>query len=108
MRDRDDAIRDSERRFTRRSLILASAEAAGFALIGWRLFDLQVLERGHYAPLAEENRINLQILAPRRGRILDDTGRPLADNERSFAPPSRRHWSKTFPPFLPAYSRFCR
>jgi penicillin-binding protein 2 len=84
MADRDDAIRDGERRFTRRSLLLGSAQAAGFSLIGWRLFDLQVLERGHYAPLAEENRINLQILVPRRGRILDDTGRPLADNEQIF------------------------
>jgi penicillin-binding protein 2 len=85
MPDRDDAIRERERRFTRRSLILGSAQAAGFLLIGWRLFDLQVLERGHYAPLADENRIDLQILAPRRGRILDDAGRPLADNKEIFS-----------------------
>lgn len=85
MPDHDDAIRGGERRFTRRSLILGSAQATGFLLIGWRLFDLQVLERGHYAPLAEENRINLQILAPRRGRILDDAGRPLADNREIFS-----------------------
>jgi penicillin-binding protein 2 len=72
------------RRFTRRSLLLAGAQAAGLSLVGWRLFGLQVLERGHYAPIAEENRINLQILAPRRGRILDVAGRPLADNEAVF------------------------
>jgi penicillin-binding protein 2 len=84
MADHDDIVDSGERQFTRRSLLLAAAQAVGFSLIGWRLFDLQVLERGHYAPLAEENRINLQILAPRRGRILDGAGRPLADNEEMF------------------------
>jgi len=84
MSEREDLAPVGERRFTRRSLLLAGAQAAGLSLIGWRLFGLQVLERGHYAPIAEENRINLQILAPRRGRILDIAGRPLADNEAIF------------------------
>lgn len=84
MAEREDAMGPGEKRFTRRSLLLGGAQAAGFSLIAWRLFDLQVLKRGHYAPLAEENRINLQILMPRRGRILDDVGRPLADNEETF------------------------
>jgi penicillin-binding protein 2 len=84
MSERDGLAPIRERRFTRRSLLLAGAQAAGLSLIGWRLFGLQVLERGHYAPIAEENRINLQILAPRRGRILDVAGRPLADNEAIF------------------------
>jgi penicillin-binding protein 2 len=84
MAEREDAVDLGEKRFTRRSLLLGGAQAAGFCLIGWRLFDLQVLKRGHYAPLAEENRINLQILMPRRGRILDDVGRPIADNEETF------------------------
>lgn len=84
MAEREDAVDLGEKRFTRRSLLLGGAQAAGFCLIGWRLFDLQVLKRGHYAPLAEENRINLQVLMPRRGRILDDVGRPIADNEETF------------------------
>jgi penicillin-binding protein 2 len=70
--------------FTRRCLLLGGAQAAGFALVGWRLFDLQVRDASRYAPLAEENRINLQVLAPKRGRILDVFGRVLADNQEMF------------------------
>lgn len=84
MAEREVAVDRGEKRFTRRSLLLGGAQAAGFSLIAWRLFDLQVLKRGHYAPLADENRINLQILMPKRGRILDDVGRPLADNQETF------------------------
>ena len=80
--DAADGPRQSQ--FTRRSLLLGGAQAAGFVLVGWRLFDLQVLEARRYAPLAEENRINLQVLAPKRGRILDASGRALADNEEMF------------------------
>lgn len=80
--ERDDEPAMSQ--FTRRSLLLGAAQLTGFSLVGWRLFDLQVLSRDRYAPLAEENRINLQILIPTRGRIMDRAGRPLADNEETF------------------------
>jgi penicillin-binding protein 2 len=77
---------DDEQRmqFTRRSLVLGGVQAAGFGVLGWRLFNLQVVDQGRYAPLAESNRINLQILAPKRGRILDVRGTVLADNEEVF------------------------
>ncbi|MBS0234647.1 MAG: penicillin-binding protein 2 [Proteobacteria bacterium] len=79
---------DDDRRkrgqFTRRSLLLGGAQATGFLLVGWRLFDLQVAESDRYAPLADENRISLQVLAPKRGRILDGYGRVLADNQETF------------------------
>jgi penicillin-binding protein 2 len=64
--------------------LLGAAETAGFSLIAWRLFELQVLESQRYAPMAEENRISLQVLPAERGRLLDDLGRPLADNEEMF------------------------
>ncbi|MGE5270519.1 MAG: penicillin-binding protein 2, partial [Thiohalocapsa sp.] len=36
------------------------------------------------ALLADENRINLRLLAPLRGRILDRTGVPIADNGQNY------------------------
>ncbi|MBS0270488.1 MAG: penicillin-binding protein 2, partial [Proteobacteria bacterium] len=57
--------------FTRRSLLLGGVQAAGLGLVGWRVFDLQVIGARRYGPLAEDNRINLQVLAPKRGRIFD-------------------------------------
>jgi penicillin-binding protein 2 len=70
--------------FTRRTMLVGGVQAAAFSLLGWRLFKLQVVDQGKYVPLAEENRINLQILAPKRGRILDRRGTVLADNEEMF------------------------
>jgi penicillin-binding protein 2 len=36
-----------------------------------------------YATLADENRVNLRLLAPSRGRILDRRGTPMAVNEEN-------------------------
>src|SRR5690242_11139108 len=69
---------------TRRAALLAAGQGVlGAALIG-RLYQLQVLQSDRYAVLAEENRINLRLLAPVRGRILDRFGVPLADNRRNY------------------------
>jgi penicillin-binding protein 2 len=82
LRDRDE---DNERdQFTRRSLLLGGVQAAALGLVGWRFYDLQVLHSGRYAPMAEENSVSIQSLAPKRGRILDASGRVLADNEELF------------------------
>lgn len=84
MFEHDNEEQIAKRRFGRRTLLLGGAQVAAFSLLGWRLFKLQVIDQGKYMPMAEENRINLQVLAPKRGRILDRRGVPLADNEESF------------------------
>lgn len=84
MRDQDEAEGSAQSRFSRRVALVGAAKAGAFGLLGWRLFNLQVVNGGRYAPLAEENRINLQILAPKRGRIFDRKGLVLADNEETF------------------------
>lgn len=53
------------------------------ALIG-RMYYLQVVESDRYKTLADENRINLRLLAPRRGRIVDRFGVPIADNKQNY------------------------
>lgn len=75
---------EQRRRFTRRAALLGLGQLGAFGLIGTQLFRLQVLESSRYAPLAEENRINLQVLAPQRGRILDRNGEVLADNREAY------------------------
>ncbi|MFO1145774.1 MAG: hypothetical protein U1E33_04085 [Rhodospirillales bacterium] len=42
------------------------------------------MESRRYLTLAEDNRINLRLIAPTRGRILDRHGRPLAVNRQEF------------------------
>jgi penicillin-binding protein 2 len=84
MFEHDREEQELRRRFTRRVLITGACELGAFAVLGARLFQLQVLGHKRYAPLAEENRISLQLLAPKRGRILDRDGVVLADNEEAF------------------------
>lgn len=84
MADQSDDDLRRKNQFTRRSVLLGCAQAAGFGLIGWRLYELQVANARRYGPMAEENRLNVQVLTPKRGRILDAFGRVLADNEELF------------------------
>lgn len=84
MFEHDSEEREGRRRFSRRALVVGATQALGFAAVGWRLFQLQVLDEGRYDPLADDNRISLQVLAPKRGRIFDRSGSVLADNEETF------------------------
>ncbi|MCH8239484.1 MAG: penicillin-binding protein 2 [Proteobacteria bacterium] len=72
------------RRFTRRVLMLGAGQLGLFGLLGWRLHQLQVLEAPKYTLLSEENRINMQLLAPPRGLIFDRFGKPVASNTASM------------------------
>ncbi len=75
---------DQRGRFSRRTLLLGVGQLVGLGIISGRLYQLQVMDGSRYAPMAEENRINLQMLAPLRGRILDRFGEVLAANQESY------------------------
>jgi len=77
---------DSERSrlFTRRAVLIGGAQAGLFALLASRVYYLDVIEGEKYRTLAEDNRVNLRLLAPARGQILDRTGAPLALNQQNF------------------------
>src|ERR1051326_7123501 len=57
---------------------------AVFGLLAGRLYPLQVVGGGRYLTEAEDNRINLRLLPPQRGRILDRFGTPLANSRRNY------------------------
>lgn len=70
--------------FTRRALILGGGQLALFGVLAGRMYQLQVLESSRYRLLAEENRINMRLLPPPRGRILDRFGKPMAINRENY------------------------
>jgi penicillin-binding protein 2 len=70
--------------FSRRAAILGGAQAVLLSVLAGRMYQLQVLESNRYKLLAEENRINMRLLPPPRGRILDRTGLPLAVNRENY------------------------
>jgi len=69
---------------TRRAAVLGGAQMLLGAALAGRMYQLQMLEKDRYTVLADENRINLRLLVPPRGRILDRFGVPLADNQQNY------------------------
>ena len=80
--DRKDKSRYAS--FTRRSLGLSGGMAAVFAVLGGRLYQLQISNGDQYKTQAEDNRVNQRLIAPPRGRILDRFGVELANNRRNY------------------------
>lgn len=73
-----------ETRLTRRSLLLLGAQGAMMAGLAFRMRQLQVEQAPGFRLLAEENRINIRLIPPARGRIFDRQGRPLAANRSNY------------------------
>ncbi len=80
--DRKDKSRYAS--FTRRSLGMTGGMAVVFSVLAGRLYQLQILNGSEYKTEAEDNRVNIRLLAPPRGRILDRFGVELANNRRNY------------------------
>jgi penicillin-binding protein 2 len=74
--------------FTRRALLIGTAQLAIFSAIGAKLYNLQVSQHGKYALLAKQNSISERLVAPERGLITDRFGTILAGNQQ--------HWRALF------------
>jgi len=72
------------RAFSRRTAIVSAGTLGLFTLLTGRMFQLSVLQNDQFAMLAEDNRINLQLVAPRRGRLYDRVGIELANTAPNF------------------------
>ncbi|WP_438730709.1 penicillin-binding protein 2 [Parasphingorhabdus sp. DH2-15] len=70
--------------FNRRSLLLGGSQAAIGMLLAGRMAYIAVAENERYQVLAESNRVNLSLIPPRRGWIVDRNGKPLANNKADF------------------------
>lgn len=70
--------------FSRRAWLLGAAQLGfGGMLIG-RMGWLSIAENERYNLLAESNRVNLTMIPPRRGWIVDRHGQPIANNRTDF------------------------
>ncbi|GAA5232690.1 penicillin-binding protein 2 [Verticiella sediminum] len=72
--------REQTRGFRVRLVVAATVALACFGVLGARLWWLQVVQHGDYVTRADNNRISVQTLPPRRGEIFDRNGVPLARN----------------------------
>ncbi len=70
--------------FSRRTFVVGACQGLALAVLGGRLAWLQLAEGGRYKTLSDKNRINIKMVAPSRGEIVDRFGVPLAINNQNF------------------------
>ncbi|PZQ21552.1 MAG: penicillin-binding protein 2 [Sphingopyxis macrogoltabida] len=70
--------------FTRRALVVGGAQAAVGVALAARMAYISVIDNDRYVLEAESNRVNLTLVPPRRGWIVDRHGKALANNRVSL------------------------
>jgi penicillin-binding protein 2 len=70
--------------FERRAVLIGAVQGGIGVLLALRLGYLAVAENEKYRLESESNRVNLTLIPPRRGWILDRNGAPLASNRADF------------------------
>ncbi len=84
MIDRRKIQASTNSRFTRRSLVLFGSQLSLAGILGSRMYQLQVVESGHYTERAERSRIRPRLIAPVRGEIYSRDGTALAENRQNY------------------------
>lgn len=79
-----DSDKEKAHSFTRRAVVLGLLQGTFLTALGGRLAWLQIAEGQRYRTMAENNRINIKLLAPSRGLIVDRNGIPVAVNTQNF------------------------
>ena len=70
--------------FERRSFVIGAVQGGVGVLLAVRMGYLSIFENEKYKTESESNRVNLSLIPPRRGWILDRNGAPLASNKAAF------------------------
>lgn len=66
--------------FSRRAMLIGGAQLGVGGLLAARMSYISIVDNKRYALLSESNRVNLTLIPPRRGWIVDRYGKALADN----------------------------
>lgn len=70
--------------FTRRAMVLGAMQGGIGVLLATRMGWISIAENEKYSLLSESNRVNLTLVPPRRGWIIDRHGKPIAKNRTDF------------------------
>ncbi len=70
--------------FDRRAVVIGTVQYGIGVLLAGRMGYLAIAENEKYRLESESNRVNLTLIPPRRGWILDRNGAPLASNRADF------------------------
>ncbi|WP_296676304.1 penicillin-binding protein 2 [Novosphingobium sp.] len=70
--------------FERRAVLIGGLQAGLGVLLAVRMGWIGVVQNAKYETAAESNRVNLTLIPPRRGLILDRNNNPLAANRSDY------------------------
>lgn len=70
--------------FTRRTMVVAGAQMALGAALAARMAYISIYDNERYVLESESNRLNLTLIPPRRGWIVDRKGKAIANNKVSL------------------------
>lgn len=70
--------------FRRRAVLLGGVQALAGAVLAGRMAWLSLADHERYALASEENRVDLRLIPPRRGWLVDMRGEPLALNRPAY------------------------
>ena len=73
-----------EMTFTRRATVIGGLQIGVGVLLAARMAYISVAENERYKLLSESNRVNLTLVPPRRGWLIDRNGKPIANNKTDF------------------------
>ncbi len=74
-----------EKTISKRFFFLSIFKGIVVGTIGWKFFELQMVESRKYEKLSDDNQFNYLMIAPERGRILDRKMRLLAGNMDGYS-----------------------
>ena len=73
-----------ENAFNRRTFVIGGAMGGIGTILATRMAYIAIAENERWVLESESNRVNLSLIPPRRGWILDRNGAPLASNRADF------------------------
>src|SRR3546814_16855673 len=65
---------------SRRALVVGGAQAAVGVALAARMAYISIIDNDRYVLESESNRVNLTLVPPRRGWIVDRNGKAMANN----------------------------
>ncbi len=78
---------DDRKQYTvlnRRSFFLYLLKLSLFSIVGWRLYNIQIKQSDKYKTLSKNNQIDIEIIYPLRGKILDSNNNVLVSNKKVY------------------------
>lgn len=69
---------------TRRAMLLGAVQGGVGLLLAGRMAWISIAQNERYAMMSESNRVNMTLIPPRRGWIVDRNGKPIAINRTDF------------------------